>query len=360
MNPWPDRRIIRLLRIENPFIQAPMAGADTPDLAAAVSEAGGLGSLACAMLSPDGIREAWHITRSKTDKPVNLNFFCHKQKAKSPAQEERWKQRLMPYYRELGILPDENAPSAARAPFDESFCDVIEDIKPPVVSFHFGLPDKKLLDRVKNSGAIVLSSATTVGEAIWLERQGCDAIIAQGVEAGGHRGLFLTDDLSTQTSASLLLSQVIKAISIPVIAAGGIADAKGMAEALALGAAAVQLGTAYLFCPEARISPVHRTALATDAETALTNVFSGRPARGIVNRFINEVGPMSPDAPDFPHASTLVAPLRRASENSGREDFAQMWSGQVRKAHSMTAGTLTKTICEQALNLLQTEGVKGH
>lgn len=355
MKTWPDQKIIQLLGIENPVIQAPMAGVDTPRLAAEVSKAGGLGSLACAMLSPAQIREAWLWMKKETDGPVNLNFFCHTAHEKSGAAQDKWKARLAPYYAEFGIDPDTVAPSAIRAPFDEDYCAMVEDIKPPVVSFHFGLPAQSLLERVRKTGAVILSSATTVDEAIWLARNGCDAIIAQGVEAGGHRGMFLTQDLSTQTGTIPLVSQIAKAVSVPVIAAGGIADAAGMKPAFESGASAVQLGTAYLFCPESKISPLYREALETGTETILTNVFSGRPACGIVNRFISEVGPISADAPEFPYASHFVAPLRAASEKAGRHDFMQMWAGQIRKAHGMAAGELTKTLCNHTLHIMATK-----
>jgi len=220
-----------------------------------------------------------------------------------------------------------------------------------VVSFHFGLPEETLLGRVKGSGAKILSSATTADEARWLETRGCDAIIAQGYEGGGHRGMFLSPDISTQAGTIALVPQVVDAVKIPVIAAGGIGDARGIAAAFMLGASGVQLGTAYLFCPEALIRPVHLQALkkVKDNGTALTNVFSGRPARGIVNRLIREVGPMSAMAPEFPLAAGAIGPLRSKSEAAGLEDFAQMWSGQA--AHlgrELPAGELTRRLAAEA------------
>ena len=338
--------ILQLLGVEKPFIQAPMAGADTPDMALSTARAGGLGSLACAMLTPAQIVDAFAYIRQHTDKPINLNFFCHKQADKSAEQQARWKIRLAGYYKEFGVDPDNIAPSTARAPFDETFCKVAEDLRPGVISFHFGLPHETLLRRVKDAGNIVLSSATTAEEAVWLEQHGCDIIIAQGSEAGGHRGMFLTQDLSAQKNTVDLLPQIIAAVSVPVVAAGGLADKQSINGALSLGAAAVQVGTAFLFCPEARVAPLHRGMLQTDHSTVLTNVFSGRPARGISNRFIQDAGPISPDAPDFPYASDLVAPLRQASERAGRVDFMQMWSGDVRKPHQMNAQELTAFLCE--------------
>lgn len=352
MKRWPDEKILNVLGIELPIIQAPMAGVDTPELAVAVSQAGGLGSLACAMLSPDQIRGAWHEMCAQTDKPINLNFFCHDQKEKSETQQAQWKNRLAPYYRECGINPDAVAPSAARAPFDENFCALIEELKPSVVSFHFGLPSRSLLGRVKAAGAVILSSATTREEAIWLEQNGCDVVIAQGAEAGGHRAMFLTANLKTQIGTADLVSQIVDVVSLPVIAAGGISDARAVRDAFSWGASAVQLGTAYLFCPEAKASPLYREALRSDAETVITNVYSGRPARGILNRFINEVGPISPDAPDFPYASHFVAPLRIASERAASKDFIQMWSGTVRAAHDMGAEQFTRMLADETLALL--------
>lgn len=349
MKAWQDERITTLLGIDTPLIQAPMAGADTPELAAAVSKAGGLGSLGCAFLTPGQIKQAWEIIRQKTTKPVNLNFFCHEQQPESAAQQAAWKKQLAPYYAELGLDIDTQVSTPSRVPFNESFCEVIETLKPEVVSFHFGLPAPPLVERVKKTGAIVFSTATTVDEAKWLVANGCDVVIAQGAEAGGHRGMFLTKDVSTQVGTMALLPQIVDAVSVPVIAAGGIADARGIRAAFSLGASAVQMGTVYLFCPEAKVSAVHRQVLNSSHETAITNIYSGKPARGIVNRFMRSEGPLSPHAPDFPYASRLVMPLRTKSETLGKTDFVQMWAGQA--AHlgrEMPAGALTKTLAEEA------------
>lgn len=354
MKSWPDQKLLKLLRIENPVIQAPMAGVDTPELAVAVTKAGGLGSLACALLSPAQIHDAWASMRKKTTGSINLNFFCHELREDNVIQQKNWKNRLLPYYKEFGINPDTIADTPVRMPFDENFCDVIEETKPPIVSFHFGLPTTALLQRVKKSGAVILSSATTLEEAIWLEAHGCDVIIAQGLEAGGHRGIFLTDDLTTQTHLIPLIKQIKRSVSVPVIAAGGIADAESIKVALDCGASAVQLGTAYLFCPETRVSKHYRQALETGAPTALTNVFSGRPARGIINRLIKEAGPLAPEAPDFPYAARLVTPLRHASEHAGSHEFMQLWAGTIRQPHHMHAEELTKVLCEQTLGIIST------
>ena len=320
----------QLLGIELPIIQAPMAGVQGSALAIAVSNAGGLGSLPCAMLAPDTLRAELAALGAGTDRPFNVNFFCHVPPAVDATREQAWRAVLAPYYAEFGIDAGSIPAGPGRTPFGGAAADLLEEFRPAVVSFHFGLPDAALLARVKSWGAKVLSSATTVEEARWLEARGADAIIAQGLEAGGHRGCFLTEDLTTQLGTFALLPQVVQAVRVPVIAAGGIADAAGVAAAMRLGAAGAQLGTAYLLCPEAATSAIHRAALASDAasHTALTNVFTGRPARGIVNCIIREVGPLSAAAPAFPLASAAIAPLRAAAERTGSGDFSPLWSGQ--------------------------------
>lgn len=352
MRPWPDRRLLDLLKIEIPIIQAPMAGSDSVVLARSVASTGALGSLACALLGADDIREAMRALRHEMARPFNLNFFCHRMEAPDAAAVENWKSFLRPHYERWGLDIEAVGESRLRLPFDEETCAVVEEVKPEVVSFHFGLPASSLIDRLKRHGIRILSSATSVKEAKWLESRGCDAIIAQGAEAGGHRGMFLETNIATQAGLFALLPQISDAVSVPVIAAGGIADARGVVAAFALGAAGVQLGTAYLFCPEARVSPLYRRALAQaeDNATLLTNLFSGRPARGILNRYIRESGPISTVAPAFPHAATLVAPLRTASENAGCEDYMQMWAGQAaRLAKFMPADQFTRDLAAEAL-----------
>jgi nitronate monooxygenase len=319
-----------LLDLELPIIQAPMAGVQGSALAVAVSNAGGLGSLPCAMLSLDALRDELAAIRSQTSKPFNVNFFCHALPAPDPKREAVWRRTLSPYYQEFGLDPSAVPAGAGRAPFSHEAADVLSPIRPAVVSFHFGLPSAELLARVRAWGSKIFASATTVEEALWLESHRVDAVIAQGLEAGGHRGMFLADDLTTQMGTFALLPQVVKAVKIPVIAAGGIADAKGLAAALALGAVAAQVGTAYLLCPEATTSSVHRAALKSEAarHTALTNLFTGRPARGIMNRLMKELGPMSSAPPEFPLATAAIAPLRAKAEKSGSGDFSPLWSGQ--------------------------------
>ena len=333
-----------LLGIELPLIQAPMAGVQLHELAAAVSNTGALGSLPCAMLDAAGLRKELTALSEKTSKPYNLNFFCHTPPAPQPQQEALWRAALAPYYAEFAIDPASIASGPGRLPFSAEMADVLDEFRPAVVSFHFGLPSAELLARVKACGAKVLSTATTVAEAVWLEAHGADAIIAQGLEAGGHRGMFLTDEITSQLGTFALLPQVVAAVNLPVIAAGGIADAQGVSAAMALGAAGVQIGTAYLCCPEASTSAIHRAALHSPAaqHTALTNLFSGRPARGIVNRVMRELGPISTHAPAFPLATAAIAPLRSKAEANGSGDFSPLWAGQnVSGCQAISAAELT-------------------
>ncbi len=351
-NLWPDTRVQDLLEIELPIVQAPMAGFVTPEMVIAVSEAGGLGSLPCALLTVDQVRAGLDLIQLRTSRPINVNFFCHPRPQVDPERERCWRERLASYYLELGLDPKAPLPVSSRTSFDSAMCDLIVEFKPAAVSFHFGLPDKDLVSRVKATGARILSSATTVDEARWLEDNGCDAIIAQGFEAGGHRGMFLTQDISTQVGTMALVPQVADAVKVPVIAAGGIADARGIVAAFALGASAVQLGTAYLFCPEAKIGLLHRRALSnpTDRSTAITNVFTGRPARAMVNRVVREVGPMSSLAPPFPLAAGALGPLRAGSEAGGSDDFVPMWSGQAASlGRELPAGELTRRLAAGTL-----------
>ena len=319
-----------LLGTELPIIQAPMAGVQASALAVAVSNAGALGSLPCAMLDTAAMRRELFAICSQTRKPFNVNFFCHAPPPPDAARDAAWLERLAPYYAELGVDAGAIPKGPARLPFSREAAEALAEFKPRVVSFHFGLPAPELLQLVRAWGAKVLASATTVEEALWLEGRGVDAVIAQGLEAGGHRGMFLGDDIATQVGTFALVPQVARAVRVPVIAAGGIADAKGVAAAMSLGAAGVQAGTAFLLCPECTTSAVHRAALASDAAraTALTNLFTGRPSRGIVNRVMRNLGPMNAAAPRFPGAAPFMAPLRARAESTGSGDFSPLWSGQ--------------------------------
>lgn len=337
----------QLLGIDLPIIQAPMAGVQTSALAIAVSNAGGLGSLPCAMLTPEALHKELTALKAGTDRPFNLNFFSHSNPEPDAAREAAWRRLLRPYYQEFGIDPDNIPAGPGRAPFSSAIADLVEEFKPPVVSFHFGLPEAALLDRVRSWGSKILGCATTVEEARWLEAKGVDAIIVQGVEAGGHRGLFLSQEVFAQPGLFALLPQVAAAVKIPVIAAGGIADAQGVKAALQLGAAGVQVGTAYLLCPEATTSAVHRAALKSPAATttALTNIFTGRPARGIVNRVMRELGPLHAMVPEFPLATSAITPLRGKAEAQGLGDFSPLWAGQnVSGCREIPATELTREL----------------
>ncbi len=322
--------LAQMFGVRLPIIQAPMAGAQDAGLAVAVSGAGALGSLPCAMLGHQAMRQEMERVRAQVGSVVNVNFFCHQAPTFDAVRDARWRSSLAPYYRQWQLDPDMPLPVATRAPFDAQAADLMADFRPAVVSFHFGLPAPDLLDRVRSWGAKILSSATTIEEGLWLQAQGVDAVIAQGLEAGGHRGMFLTDDTTTQIGTLALVPQLVRKLRVPVIAAGGIADAQGVAAALALGASGVQVGTAYLLCPEAGTSSAHRAALqaGTSSHTALTNLFTGRPARGIMNQLMRECGPMSALAPAFPLAGSAIAPLRARAEAADSGDFSPLWSGQ--------------------------------
>lgn len=337
--------------VDLPVIQAPMAGATTPAMAIAASEAGGLGSLPCAMYTVPQARDAIAEFRAATTKPLNLNFFTHTMPGDDSAAQSVWRSRLRTYFIEAGLDPEMQVPVTGRAPFDADFCALVEETKPEVVSFHFGLPDKALLERVRRTGAKIIASATTVAEGRWLEERGVDAVIAMGYEAGGHRGNFLGDDMASQVGTFALVPQIVDAVRVPVIAAGGISDERGVRAAFALGATGVQVGTAYLYTPEAKITVVHRRALDNPSETVVTNVFTGRPARGFVTRVMREVGPLANDAPPFPRAGSLLAPLRAKAESIGSDDFTNLWAGQAASLspRGLTSSELTRLLARGAV-----------
>jgi nitronate monooxygenase len=299
------------------------------------------------MLTVEAMRKELAATTARTTSPYNVNFFCHTPPAPRAEREAAWRKLLAPYFDEYGIDANSIPPGPGRAPFSSEWADALEEFQPRVISFHFGLPPTQLLARVKRWGSVILASATTVDEARWLEENGVDAVIAQGAEAGGHRGTFLSEDLSTQVGTFALVPQIVQAVKVPVIAAGGIADADGVAGATALGAAGVQIGTAYLLCPESTTSAVHRSVLKSAAarQTALTNLFSGRPARGIVNRLMSELGPINGLAPAFPLATSAIAPLRAKAEAEGKGDFSPLWAGQnVTGCKEIPAAELTRAL----------------
>ena len=336
-----------LLQVSLPVIQAPMAGSQNHVLAAAVSEAGGLGSIPAGMLNAETLDAELTAIAALTCKPYNVNFFCHQTPTEDAARAEAWLATLAPYLEELAIDPLSIPSGATRKPFDAAMAEVVERHRPPVVSFHFGLPAPDLLQRVRATGAKILSSATTLEEGRWLQAQGVDAVIAQGIEAGGHRGMFLSDDINGQIGSFALLPQLVAALDVPVIAAGGIADARCVTAAQALGAAGVQVGTAYLLCDESRASQLHRQALqsASAEHTVLTTLFSGRPARGIVNRLIRELGARPAAVPAFPLAGNAIGSLRAAAEPQGIDDFSPLWAGQnVSGCQPIPAARLTEAL----------------
>ena len=350
-----DDELSSRLGIDLPLVQAPMAGASGVAMAIAAAQAGGLGSLPAAMLTSEQLAGQIDEFRHATQAPLNLNFFCHVAAQVARAQLDAWAELVSRFDAELGVDRARLSPAVPRHPFDEEACRIVERCRPEVVSFHFGLPAPELVDRVRATGAVVMSSATIVAEAVWLESHGCDVVIAQGAEAGGHRGMFLTSDVAAQPGTMALVPRVVDAVSVPVIAAGGIGDGRGVAAALVLGASAVQVGTAYLLCPEALISPVHRGALAGGSidDTVLTNVFTGRPARGRRNRLVDELGPISAEVPTFPSAAEAVAPLRAAAEKSGSGDFSPLWSGQAGVMTSdIPASELTRELMAAARRVL--------
>ena len=339
--------IKEFLGIELPIIQAPMAGVQDSALTVAVSGVGGLGSLPCAMLSIEKIHTEMTAIKSQSNKPFNVNFFCHTSPVPDADRESRWRTVLKPYFTEYGINAADITRGGGREPFSHEVADVVEEFRPSIVSFHFGLPADDLLQRVRGWGSTILGCATTLEEAQWLESNGVDGIIAQGIEAGGHRGLFLSDDLRTQLGSIELLTQIVDKVKVPVIAAGGIGDAQGVAAALNSGAIAVQVGTAYLLCTETKTSQIHRAALKSEGarHTVITNLFSGRPARAIVNRAIREIGPINNDAPEFPLASVAITVLRKQAEGRGLGDFSPLWCGQnATGCKEISAAELTRIL----------------
>lgn len=342
---WPDRRFLDLVGSEQPIIQAPMAGTGGVELCVTAMQGGALGSLPCALLSPEQVRGQVAEVRSRANGPLNLNFFCHRIPAE--VDDTVWQALLQPYYEEYGVEPGNGG--ALRLPFDEEMCRVVEELRPEVVSFHFGLPDPELLNRVKATGASVLSTATTVEEAQWLEQSSVDAIIAQGLEAGGHSGRFLNSDPVEALGLFALLPQIADAVDVPVIAAGGIADGREIAAAFILGASAVQLGTAYLHAPETPISDTHLERL-KDGRTLFTNLFTGGLARGVRGRLIDDLGPVRPEAPPYPLASAALAPVRAAAEEQGEYGFGPMWAGQAAAlGEPLPAADLTRKLAADAL-----------
>ncbi len=324
---WPNNRLCELLGIEHPIIQAPMAGAATPELAAAVSNAGGLGSLGCGEMSADQMEATVKRLRMLTNRPFNLNFFVHPAPAVTQADFDRARERLAPYYQALSLSPPK-ALASSEPGFDATKLQLVLELRPHVISFHFGLPDPATVSSLKKAGIIILSTATTVEEAVVLAASGVDAIIAQGYEAGGHRGSHQPREPWDGVGLMSLLPQVVDAVERPVIAAGGIADGRGIAAAFALGASGVQMGTAFLSCPEAGTDRARRAMLrnAKDTDTLMTDAFSGRAARAVRNRYALEMREQREPLLAFPLLYNLTDPLGEAVE--GGQDFGFHLYGQ--------------------------------
>jgi nitronate monooxygenase len=349
---WPRTDFLDLLGIAHPIVQAPMSGFTTPALAAAVCNAGGLGSIGCATMPPAAIREQAAAVRQATNRPFNLNFFVHAPPAVAPEAAARVRAGLAPWFAEfgLGTVPD---PSAPFPPFDQERLDLVLELRPRVVSFHFGLPPSAAIRRIKEAGCLVFSSATTVGEARSLAAGGADVVIAQGFEAGGHRGSFSASPGTGMVGTMALVPQIVDAVPLPVIAAGGISDGRGIAAAFALGASGVQLGTSFLGCPEAAVPPLYRSQLrsAGDEMTEVTRAFTGRPARAIRNRFVAEMA--DAEALAFPLQASLVGPLWQVPDEAARAQLTPFWAGQaVALIRELPAGRLVERLAAEAQALL--------
>ena len=342
-----ETALTRRLGMRTPILQAPMAGgSDSVELAAAVSNAGGLGSFGCAYLNPEQILAAGRAIRGLTDRPFGLNLFTPWE---NPGQPDAGAAlaAMAPYFAELGLQAPV-APPAQPVIFDEQFDAVLES-GAAVFSFTFGLPPAGVIEAAHQRGLEVIGTATTVEEAVKIAALGCDAVVAQGAEAGGHRGTFLAPVEASLIGTMALVPQIVDAVSIPVIAAGGIMDGRGLAAALALGAQAVQLGTAFLTCDEAGANSAYRLQLmrAHEDETALTRAFSGRAARGVVNRVMREVDEAA--ILPFPLQNALTRPLRTEAARQGRAEFLSLWAGQgLRMVRTGKAAAMVAEITTQA------------
>ena len=361
-----ETEFTRKLGIEYPIIQAPLAGGgDTPDLVAAVGNAGGLGFIGAAYLSPAQIAESAKAVRAKTHRPFGINLFAPLPTSERPQNSEAALQRLAPYFAELG-LPAPSLPAKTSESFPEQLEAALQT-GTSAFSFTFGVLPPEAVAAIKNKKLLLFGTATTVEEAIALERAGVDAIVTQGSEAGGHRGTFAGDFSSGMIGTMSLVPQVVDAVRVPVIASGGIMDGRGIAAALALGATAVQLGTAFLTCEESGVPPAYKEAIlgAREDQTRITRAFSGRPARGIVNRFMTDVeaGDGSAEILPFPLQNAATRPLRSAAARQGRSEFLSLWAGQgVRLARRQSAADLIARLLQEtiaALNRLQEMNTSG-
>lgn len=327
MTYWPDRRICDLLEIEHPILQAPMAGCSTPAMAAAAANAGGVGSLGCSFWDVDTLQSQVGAVRELSNRSMNLNFFCHEEPRLDPYVFERLKKQLQPHYDQYG-LGAVGEPKAGAFTFDEERCDACIKLSPKMVSFHFGLPAENLVTKLKDAGIVIVSSATSRAEAVWLEERGVDAVIAQSSEAGGHNGWFLPQTGEVSGTMSLV-PKIADAISVPVIAAGGVADGRGIVACFQLGASAVQIGTAFVAAKESAVPEAHKRALlASDGDdTEFTHAFSGRRARSISNSYIASM--RDAQMVEFPLGNSLTGPIRAASAKADSSAHLSLWSGQA-------------------------------
>ena len=348
----PGNEFLQRFQMQHPMIQAPLAGGgDTPELVAAVSNAGALGFIGGAYLTPQQIADAGRAVRAMTKRPFGINLFAPTAPPDLPASREAAISRIAPYFSELG-LPSPSIPSSKPSyGFEEQFAAALE-AGASVFSFTFGILPDVAIEAAKKAGMYLMGTATTVDEAIELEKAGVDAIVAQGSEAGGHRGTFRGDFTLGMIGTISLVPQIVDAVQVPVIASGGIMDGRGIVATFALGAAAVQMGTAFLTCHESGIPEAYKEAIlhAHEDQTRLTRAFSGRPARGIVNRFMSEVEPAgSADAIlPFPLQNSLTRPLRVAAAKQGRPEFLSLWAGQgTRLARRQSAAELIARLARE-------------
>jgi nitronate monooxygenase len=346
---WPDTRLCDLLGIDHPIIQAPMAGTTGPEIVAAVSNAGGMGSHGCATLPLDVLEKEMYAISGLTNRPVNLNFFCHTPPQMEPGHHEALLTALAPYYEAAGVDAPNDLPVPNFDTFGEAHLELLLRHPPAVVSFHFGLPERHAVTALKDAGCKILCSATTVEEALWLAERGVDAIIAQGWESGGHRGVFLELENDAQVGLFSLLPQIVDAVDLPVIAAGGIADGRGIVAALTLGAAGVQIGTAFITAPDARRKKHHPETVATgnDSSTRISRSVSGRPARAHRTDWLDAVA--SVKAAPFPLMYHYTAPLQAA--DSAKHQFS-LYGQSAKLSPEGNAGDRLQALVAQAQKLM--------
>ncbi len=346
---WSQNNFTKALNIKYPIIQAPMASAASIELASEVSNAGGLGSLGLSYHKIENILPDYKKILSKTNHSINLNFMTHKEPSKNDIKAKKYMNEVKKYYEEYKVAEIPNLINTTET-FNKEHLELLLEMNPKIVSFHFGLPQQDYIQSIKNQNIYIISSATTVKEAKILEDSGADAIIAQGYEAGGHRGTFASSYKEGEIGLFSLLPQVVEATSVPVIAAGGIANGKGIAAALMLGAQGVQIGTAFLSCPEASVHPLWKDAIsnASTRDTRITSAFTGRPARGIVNRLVIDMENKNDIIPDFPTVGSVIKPLANIAATNGKDDFLSLWAGQSAPMNrNISASELIELLAEE-------------